>query len=298
MKFRTEITIKDAPRNLSPERLVLLMGSCFSDYMGEKMEKTGWKSLSNPCGVVYNPVSMAVLFQLALTHRALRRDIIEASITGRESKYASWLMGSIAVADDKITCIDKVCEAIDRLEEGLETADALILTFGTPDVWLLKGTDRSVGNCHKHPASEFEKRRLSIDEIAETWESLIQVVRDRNPELKVIVTVSPRRYLSEGFEDNSRQKAILLLACEKLCRNRNSNDKNPKNITYFPSYEILNDDLRDYRFYAKDLLHPSEQAVEYIWEKFTEAYLSDSELDKLRKLEKETKRRLHRPQIP
>lgn len=287
MKFRTEITIPDAPQTISPERLVLLAGSCFSDNIGGKMLSAGWPATVNPCGVIYNPVSLAVLFQIALTHRSLRRGIIESSITVREGKYVSWFLGSTVMEETPEIAIDKVCERIDRLEESLETADALILTFGTSDVWLLKGTDRAVGNCHKHPASEFERRRVSIDEIVTVWQELFSAIRERNPELKIILTVSPRRYLSEGFAENTRQKAVLILACELLAWQ--------KDVTYFPAYEIMNDDLRDYRFYARDLLHPSEMAIDYIWEKFTRTYLSEKDQGKLKVMEKEAKRSSHIP---
>lgn len=252
------------------------------------MKDSGWPALVNPCGVVYNPVSMAVIFQLALTHRSLRRDIIESSITTRDDGiYVSWFMGSSVRGTTPEECADRVCEAIDRLEEGIEGADALVLTFGTSDVWILSGTDRAVGNCHKHPAAEFERRRAGIDEIVGVWRQIVSALRARNPELKVIFTVSPRRYLGDGFADNSRQKAVLLLACEQLAEG--------KSIYYFPSYEIMNDDLRDYRFYAKDLLHPSDMAIDYIWEKFRETYLDAEGETRLRALEKEARRRAHRP---
>lgn len=289
MKFRTEITIKDAPRNLSPERPVVLAGSCFSDNIGARMVDSGWPAVVNPCGVIYNPVSMAVLFQLALTHRALRREIIASGVTMREGRYVSWFMGSKASGASPEECVDRVCECIDALEAGIERAGALILTFGTSDVWLLAGTDRAVGNCHKHPSSEFEKKRVSVEEIVATWRGLIEAVRERNPEVKFIFTVSPRRYLSDGFAENTRLKAVLILAVEQLAR--------MPDVFYFPAYEILNDDLRDYRFYSPDLLHPSEMAVEYVWEKFKEAYLDESARRLLESMEKEAKQKAHRPII-
>ena len=286
MKFRTEISIKDAPKNLSPERLVVLAGSCFSDNIGGRMKLAGWPAEANPFGVIYNPVSMAVLFQLAMSHPAVRREIIESSITMREGRYVSWFVGATCMADTPEDCVDRVCDCIERLEGGIEKGSALILTFGTADVWLLAGTDRAVGNCHKHPAAEFEKRRVTVEEICTTWTEMIRAMRMRNPELKIFLTVSPRRYLSDGFAENSRQKAVLLLACEQL-------EKTLQDVYYFPAYEILNDDLRDYRFYDKDLLHPSEMAIEYIWEKFCEFTLTTGEWEKLKAMEKEARRGRH-----
>lgn len=290
MKFRTEITINnnDASKFLSPERLVLLAGSCFSDNIGSRMHASGWPAIINPCGVVYNPVSMALLFRLALTQRVIRREIAKSSLTLREGRYVSWFMGAKAMDSTAEGCLDKVYDALDHLEEGIEKAHAIILTFGTSDVWLLKGTDCAVGNCHKHPSGEFEKKRADIEEISETWKIIIEDIRLRNPEVKVILTVSPRRYLSDGFAENSRQKAVLILACEKLV-------KGVKDVFYFPSFEILNDDLRDYRFYSSDLLHPSETAIDYIWNKFTESYLNEKALLLLSNMEKEARRKAHRP---
>ena len=288
MKFRTEIQIKDAPKNLDPERLNLLVGSCFSDNIGTRMQDAGWPATVNPCGTVYNPVSLAILFQLALTNPAMRREIISSGLTVREGRYVTWFMGSSVSGSTADECVENAIEAIMRIESAVEKAQAILITFGTSDVWLLKGTDRAVGNCHKHPASEFEKRRLGVEEIAELWEGIIETVRLRNPEVKFIFTVSPRRYLTEGMADNSRLKAILLLACDKICNSQ-------KDAWYFPAYEILNDDLRDYRFYARDLLHPSEMATDYVWEKFKQTFLSEEGISRLEASEKEERRHRHRP---
>lgn len=286
MKFRTEINLKDAPKILSPERPVLLAGSCFSDNIGSLMRECGWPVVVNPCGVIYNPVSMAILFRLALSHRSLRHSIIESAITQREGKYVSWFMGSVAMDTTVDGCIAKVADAIDDLEEAIEKSDAIILTFGTSDVWLLKGTDCAVGNCHKHPASEFIKKRVGIGDIVNEWKEIIKMVRERNPQVKVILTVSPRRYLSESFADNTRQKAVLILASESLC-------SEIPGVVYFPAYEILNDDLRDYRYYKRDLLHPSEMAIDYVWEKFKEAFLDSIGISKIQMMEKERRRNAH-----
>ena len=287
MKFRTEIKIEDAPLKLSPERQLLLAGSCFSDYIGARLEYLGWPAVVNPCGVIYNPVSMSLLLRLALASRAIRREIVASAVTRRDQMFVSWFMSSVVMESTEENCIDRVCARLDLLEKAIEKSEAMILTFGTSDVWLLAGTDRAVGNCHKHPSSEFEKRRIGVEEMVADWVELIKMVRMRNPDIGVILTVSPRRYLAEGFADNSRQKAILLLGCEKLCQE-------VENTFYFPAYEIMNDDLRDYRFYGKDLVHPSEMAVDYIWEKFTETFMDSSGLSVLKQIETQAKRSAHR----
>lgn len=288
MRFRTEIELRNAPFRLETEGSVLLLGSCFSTNIGEKME-AGWsgKVTANPCGVVYNPASIGLLIQLALSHRTQRRAIVEQSLTRREGKWVSWFMDSKAAGDSGEECVDNVMEKLDMLEESLETSSVLIVTFGTPWVWLLKGTDCAVGNCHKHPDREFERQRLEIVDIVNLWKSLAEGIRERNEKLKIIFTVSPVRYLSEGFAENQRLKSILLLTCEELTKGIADTD-------YFPAYEILNDDLRDYRFYGEDLRHPNSQAVDYVWEKFCGYYLDKTSLEKLKNKERESLRSSHR----
>lgn len=288
MKFRTEIDITDAPKILSPERLVLFVGSCFSDNIGSRLQSTGWPAVVNPCGVVYNPLSIAALFRLALADEGKCRKRVEESVVEREGRFVSWFMGSKVMASTPRECADMVCECIGHLREGLLKAGAVVVTFGTPDVWYLSATGMAVGNCHKHPAREFSRRRLGIDEIGELWKTLVGEVRQVNPGVRFIFTVSPRRYLSEGFADNSRLKAVLLLACEAICREISD-------TYYFPAYEILNDDLRDYRFYADDLLHPSSGAVAYIWEKFVESYVPPADRDLLHRMERAARAAAHHP---
>ena len=262
-KTKTEIKITDAPKNLSMERQILLVGSCFSDNIGGKMIEEGWNALVNPCGTVYNPISIAALFRTAISSR--RNQIIRSSLTSREGRVASWLMGKKGLGATESECIEKVDNSLTLLEKGLRDAQAAIVTFGTSDVWHLVAEGSAVGNCHKHPAREFIKRRMSVNEIITLWKDVIAEIREINPNLQIVFTVSPRRYLSEGAAENTRQKAILILAVDSLC-------KEIQDVYYFPAYEIMNDDLRDYRFYAPDLLHPSAEAVDYIWQKFRESF--------------------------
>lgn len=264
IKFRTEIKIPDAPVKLNPGRQVLLVGSCFSDNIGGKMLEAGLDAIVNPCGTVYNPLSISRLFEVALSPD--REEIIRSSLTVREGNIVSWLMGKKGMGATDCECVSNVDSLLSILEKGIRESRAIIITFGTSDIWFLNGTSEVVGNCHKHPAYEFGKRRMSISEIVDLWSEMIDKIRSVNPLVQIIFTVSPRRYLAEGFQENTRQKAVLILACDELCRLM-------ENVSYFPAYEIMNDDLRDYRFYKPDLLHPSDVAVEYIWQKFKESYI-------------------------
>lgn len=291
MKFRTEVLTGKPAFRITTKSPVLLTGSCFSANIGEKM-KEGWegKVWANPCGVVYNPISIGLLYQLALTGRGERRAIIASSLTQREGHWATWLMDSKTSGLTPEECIDAAMEKIDALEEAIERAEMLIVTFGTSWVYLLGDSDRAVGNCHKHPASHFTRKRLGVEETVALWKATIGMIRQRNPEIKAVFTVSPVRYPGDGMAENSFLKSVLLLACETLT-------KELENTDYFPAYEIMNDDLRDYRFYEQDMLHPSRQAVDYIWEKFSGLYLSESDRREYEANRKRYLREQHRPII-
>lgn len=291
MKFRTEYTIpQDAPKPLQPERLAILLGSCFSDNIGAKMLSSGWPALVNPCGVLYNPLSICNLIDLALLPEEEGSRRVKASEIPREGKYVSWYASSSIAGSTADECAGKMRAALEELRRGLGEAQALLLTFGTADVWQLADGGMVVGNCHKYPVPSFEKRRLGIAEIVGKVRHTLYNIKNINPDLQVILTVSPRRYLANGLADNTLQKAPLILACHELC-----SPAELLRISYFPAYEILNDDLRDYRFYSTDLLHPSDMAVDYIWDCFTRTYLTDEALTRLSAMARANRRQNHRP---
>lgn len=288
MKFRTEYQAKPSDRLLDPEKSIVLIGSCFTDYIGERMRACRWRAYPNITGTLFNPSSIAKVLEVA----AMWNDpfnVIKDSLANRDRLWMSWLTDTGCTRYSKGDTEESVFDRLFRLRELLKEAKTLIVTFGT--AWIYELRERPgyvVANCHKFPSDTFVRRRLSVGEIVEEWELLLKLLAERYPDLRVIFTVSPVRHLKDGFEGNSRSKAILQLACEELC-NRN------KNVDYFPSFEIVNDDLRDYRFYASDLVHPSSEAVDYIWDKFQERYLSKESRALLAEGEKVTKRLNHRP---
>lgn len=288
MKFRTEYLAKASGRLLNPEESVVLIGSCFTDYIGERMRACRWRAYPNITGTLFNPYSIAKILELAATWEK-PFDIIDESLTQRDRLWISWLGDSRFATYSKSETKDRIFCYLLRLRERLAEAKTLIVTFGT--AWIYELRERPgyvVSNCHKFPSDTFIRRRLTISEVIEEWESLLKLLAEKYPELMVIFTVSPVRHLKDGFEGNSRSKAILQLACEELC-NRN------EGVDYFPSFEIVNDDLRDYRFYAADMVHPSPEAVDYIWEKFQDRYLSKDSRALLSEGEKVTRRLNHRP---
>ena len=203
--------------------------------------------------------------------------------------WRSWLfdskMSAETVEDVRFAFVERGI----RLHSLLSRAEVMFVTFGT--AWCYYLSDRDgylVANCHKQPSAMFERRRLNVGEIVEVWKDLIMKLKERYPQLKIVFTVSPVRHLKDGFEGNARSKAILLLATEELCNAL-------EECFYFPAYEIVNDDLRDYRFYASDLVHPSEEAVEYIWGIFKDTYIDSKGFQLLKEGEAIRKGLEHRP---
>ncbi len=290
MRFRTEYDPRPGGFSLDPTQTAVLLGSCFTDNIGTRMRLCRWRAFPNDCGTLFNPASIARIIHLALSPECLQ-EAIDSSLAPRNGIWSSWLMDSGASSESREETACNVSQRINRLHDHLKEAKTLIVTFGTS--WIYELRDKPgyvVSNCHKFPSDLFIRRRLGVSEIVVDWELLLVRLHDFNPELKVLFTVSPVRHLKDGFEGNSRSKATLLLACEELCAQANY-------IDYFPAYEIVNDDLRDYRFYAADMVHPSDQAVEYIWEKFQLSFMSDASRSLLAEGEKVTRRLHHRPII-
>lgn len=288
MKFRTELTPATHAFSLNPEKPILLVGSCFASNIRSRMEDSLWRAV-NPFGTLYNPVSIINVLRLMLLDP-------KAEVTFRKSLFSSpsgvrsWLFDSGFAAE---TDSDAVCNFLEKRKVALDAfmaAEALVVTLGTSWVYSTdrEGRDFVVSNCHKQPASLFRRRRLEISEIVAVWSDILKELHQLRPGLRVIFTVSPVRHLKDGFEGNMRSKAVLCLAVEKLCGAFDF-------VSYFPAYEIVNDDLRDYRFYASDLVHPSEECVNYIWEKFRASYLDDKGEALLKEGERLAKACAHRP---
>lgn len=275
MKFRTEYKPTKANITLSPEHHVVMLGSCFADNIRQKMRECLWRA-ENPLGTLYNPLSIERSIRLCLNPGECDDNFNHTVFKDSEGVCHSWLFHSqlSAMSEEELSL--RFSSVRTQLRADLKTAQALFVTFGTSYCYFLAGKpDFVVANCHKQPANLFTRRRLSISEIVACWEALVNDLHSLNPNLRIVFTVSPVRHIKDGLEGNARSKAVLLLAIDELCSRLDC-------CSYFPAYEIVNDDLRDYRFYASDLVHPSDQAVEYIWEIFRATYL-DSSAEKLLK---------------
>lgn len=249
-----------------PERYVTI-GSCFSDYVAARMAADGITVCANPCGTLFNPASMARTLSLALTQGAAH---LQSPIPGEafflfesavERGWRCWDFPTRFTGETLDACRLRCEEALETLRDALEDADTLVVTFGTAWVFELAAVPgRIVANCHKVPAREFVRRRLSVEEIVTLWLEIIKKLRAVNPELKIVFTVSPVRHLKDGLQGNACSKATLLLACERLARE--------PGCGYFPAYEIVIDELRDHSFFAADDVHPGPAAVEEVYRRF------------------------------
>ncbi len=271
MRFRTEIAIEPSRFRFTHKDRILLMGSCFAENIGNKLSSSGFRVDINPFGVLYNPLSVASgLEDLIRNRKYAANDIFEY-----KGLYSSFGHHSRFSALTEEACLSNINERMLFSSDFLKKISVLMVTFGTAYVYRLKETEQVVSNCHKLPADRFVHRRLCVNEVVEAWKPLISRLIQINPELKILFTVSPIRHWKDGAHENQLSKSVLLLAIEELCNI--AKEKDAKAVTgYFPSYELLLDDLRDYRYYAEDMLHPSDIAIDYIWEKFSGCYFDQS----------------------
>ena len=272
MQFRTEIDIKKSGISLPHSEEVVLLGSCFADNMGEKLKSSKFHVLCNPFGVLYNPMSIAWQIERSLNQQHFTAESEE--LFQDTEVYHSWMHHTSFSASSATEITEKINVALDETYNALKTAKTLIITFGTAIIYQLKHDGRLVANCHKQNDNMFTRRMLSVDEITKRWTGVCLKLHSLNPGLQVIFTVSPVRHKRDGFHANQLSKATLLLAVEHTLESLGDTLK----ADYFPSYEIMMDELRDYRFYADVMIHPSSTAVEYIWERFADTYISDEDM--------------------
>lgn len=235
----------------------MLFGSCFTENIGFVLRDNKFDVNLNPFGILYNPASICQALEFTLSGRTIEQE----DVFSNQGAYHSFLFHSSFSDTDASVCADKMNVSLQNLRNNLETYDVLFITFGSAYAYVHNETDRIVSNCHKLPAGEFTRKRLDVDEIVREWIRIIGLLREKNPQLKVVFTVSPIRHWSDGAHENQLSKSVLLLSIDKLQQLLDA-------IFYFPSYELLLDDLRDYRFYGEDMVHPNSLALKYIWEKF------------------------------
>ena len=283
MKFRTEVMVLRAEFRIAYPDKIMMLGSCFVENISEKLLSANFQADVNPFGIVYNPVSVANSLYDLINNRAFTED----DLFLHQGVYHSFAHHSRFSDTNKEAVLEQINTRGKQSSAFLREATVLIITFGTANTYRLLSSDKVVSNCHKLPAKLFREERLSVNQIVEEWNRLIESL----PNLKILFTVSPIRHWKDGAHENQLNKATLLLAINELI-------KANKNCSYFPSYEIMLDDLRDYRFYAEDMIHPSSQAVDYIWEKFSNTYFDTKTKELIKEWESIQKALNHRPFNP
>ena len=290
MELMTHIDIPESEWKIVAGAKVLLVGSCFADEIGEKMLRGGFEAMVNPFGTLYNPASIAASLLRSISEREYVKDSVELIHDELGGTWHSWMHHSRFSSAEQEMLIEKMNRTMHEVGTFLREADVLLVTLGTAIIYRIKETGMLVANCHKQPDSLFVRERLSAYDIADQWQMLLQLLESVNPKLKVIFTVSPIRHKRDGFHVNQISKGILLQSLDEIVNCKSSNSK----CYYFPSYEIMMDELRDYRFYADDMIHPSEKAVEYIWQRFQDTYFDNKTKDAVAKATKKWTRQQHR----
>lgn len=274
MKFFTKVPIDTDIRLMCSDRF-LLTGSCFTEYIGQMMVDLGLQVAFNPHGILFNPLSVALSIEEALTGNGIDpNDLLNYNGT-----YFSWMHHTSVHESTDTDLINRLFEGNKRFHSHIVNGNFLIITWGTAFYYKLIGEGKIVANCHKQPAERFEKLLAMPDQIVEIYSKLVRRIQQANPNLHILLTISPVRHIKDGFIENQQSKASLILAAKSLC------DDFPKVISYFPAYEIVMDELRDYRFYAEDMLHPNDIAVKYIWERFVGTYFNIEQLHILKEAE-------------
>ena len=287
MEFRTEVNIPPSENRISHASDILFMGSCFTENIGAMMQERKFRVDLNPFGINYNPSSLsrnlwALLNGREYTHKDIQED------NGRWFSFDHH--GQFSDPDPDV-CLDRINKRISSSRDGLAGTDYLLLTWGTAWVYVLRESATVVSNCHKLPAKNFSRHLLTVNQVIDTYTKLFAGLRAQLPELRIILTVSPVRHWKDGPVLNSVSKSTLLLAANKLTELFSY-------CEYFPAYEIAMDDLRDYRFYGEDLVHPNQQMINYIWEKFSSTYFDESTKTLMAEIEKLNAARNHRPFDP
>lgn len=288
MNLFTSVAASKISPQLDYNDVLLCMGSCFATEIGQRLQETKLRCQLNPFGVLYNPMSISSSLRILLENQFPAED----DIISHDGLWHSFSFHGDFSSPTKEGLIANIRHSLDACRDVLKRVTCLFLTFGSAYVYKCKENGKVVANCHKLPEKLFIRNRLTVSEIVDEYSSLLQDIWNVNPTMRVLFTVSPIRHIRDGLHENQLSKATLLLAIDQI------KQLFPDKVLYFPAYELLLDELRDYRFYADDLVHPSHLAVDYIWQRFSEACFSQDTLMVMKSV-KEIKNMIgHRPLHP
>lgn len=288
MNFRTSVDLPLRLPRVSHADHLLMMGSCFAENVGRVLSDYKFSIDLNPFGIVYNPLSVAQALQEIIEDKTYHTDDL---FFFRDCWHSSMHHGKFSSPDREMV-LDQVNSRIHSSYLQMDRTNWLLITFGTSYVYQQKENGNVVSNCHQLPEQSFIRKRLTVEEIVNRYQAILPELFTRYPQLKVLFTVSPIRHIRDGMTENQLSKATLMLAIDEL------KNRFPKQLFYFPSYEIVLDELRDYRFYADDMVHPSSLAIEYIWERFSETFFSDATIRLMKTVEEINRALTHKPFHP
>jgi lysophospholipase L1-like esterase len=267
MKFRTPLVPIRVDKKIDLSQPLLTIGSCFSESIGNKFQENKFDSLVNPFGTIFDPLSITRLLTNSLNNSTPEADtyILAEGVYKNLELHSSFT----GLSQDELEL--QIRARLSITHEFLRSAKWLLITFGTAHVYKYKKTSAYIANCQKLPAKSFNRELMSVEYLQKDFTEFLQKLKDFNPSLNIILTVSPVRHLKDGIAENTLSKSILRVLCHELVSSNES-------IHYYPAYELMMDDLRDYRFYEEDMIHPSAQAIDYIWGHFCDSFMSNDSL--------------------
>ncbi len=264
MNLQTKIPLQPQNPKLDYESEVFMLGSCFAENIGEKFEYYKFKNRINPFGILFHPKAIETFLWMA----SQDEQYVDSDLFFHNERWHCFDAHSSLSNPNQEELLSNLNTALTFTKEKLQSATHVFITLGTAWVYRLKSLDMIVANCHKIPQKEFEKSLLSIDDIGQCLQNCIHLIKSLNSSAQIVFTVSPVRHSKDGFVENNRSKSHLIAAIHQTISGF-------QNLSYFPSYEIMMDELRDYRFYGADMIHPNETAIQYIWERFSEVWISE-----------------------
>jgi len=288
MKLQTNIKLEPQQHDqIDYNSKILFLGSCFSEHIGSKFEYLKFQSTINPFGILFHPLAIE-----NLVARAINKDhYTEDELIFHNEQWSCLDAHSKLNGPTAEELLSNLNEFLDQTNKQLNASNHIIITLGTGWIYRYISSDKVVANCHKLPHKQFLKELLNVDQISESLEAIITLIRSVNPKVNFVFTVSPVRHLKDGFVENTRSKSHLIAAIHQVIDARNQ-------LYYFPSYEIVMDELRDYRFYNSDMIHPNALAIDYIWEKFKTVWLSQEALETSELVASIQTKKSHRPFNP
>lgn len=284
--FRTEIRLSPSEDKITYHTPVLSAGSCFASVMGQKMKENKLQVYSNPFGVIFNPVSLFNLISDSINNKVPD----DRFYINNHGVYYNLNLHSDFASEDLSLLKRQVKDTFRKAGDFIRSTRWIIITLGT--AWVYEQQNGLlVANCHKLPSNRFIKRLIATEEILSAFGQMYQLIQNLNKNIKFIITISPVRHIKDSLELNSVSKSVLRLASHQICTSY-------KNVEYFPGYELMMDDLRDYRFYKRDMIHPTEVAEDYIWEKFSNRYFSEETISIISEWQQLKKSLSHKPFNP